>query len=51
MRDRLIERLNDTNDMVEDQKLPKTYLLSSEFMLGRRMKINLVSIGLEEKFS
>lgn len=51
MRDRLIERLNDTSENVEEQKLPKTFFLSSEFMLGRLMKNNLVNIGLEAKFA
>lgn len=50
VRDRLIERLNDTNETAEEQKVPKTHVLSSEFMLGRLLEVNLVKIGLEEKF-
>ena len=43
--------MNDTNESVEEQKLPKVHMLSSEFMLGRLMQVNLVNIGLEAKFT
>ena len=48
VRDRLIERLNDTNEEVEEKVLRKSHIIASEFMLGRLLKINLINIGLEE---
>ena len=50
VRDRLIERLNDTSESVEEQKLSKQHIIASEFMLGKRLRLNLVNIGLEDQF-
>ena len=50
VRDRLIERLNDTNELVQEEKMPKEHFLSAEFMLGRLLKLNLVNLGLEKNF-
>ena len=61
VRDRLIERLNDTNaevtvsllllsNLFQAHRKKKVHFLSGEFMIGRLLQLNLINIGLEDEF-
>ena len=60
VRDRLIERVNDTNAKVQvshfhmltlqAESLKKIHFLSGEFMPGRLLQLNLLNIGLEANY-
>jgi len=46
VRDFLIDRLNETHDMYENEKPKKIYYLSLEFLMGRTLHNALINLGL-----
>ena len=60
VRDRLIERFNDTNVNIDDCRCKRVYMrvhsmsvrhyLSLEFLMGRSLQNSLINLGIEDKY-
>lgn len=48
IRDYLIDRWNEVQDIYKNKKVKKVYYLSMEFLLGRMLKTNLINMGAYE---
>jgi starch phosphorylase len=48
VRDRLMERWNDTNQTYYNNNVKRVYYLSLEFLMGRMLKNSLVNLGIKE---
>eukprot|EP00958_Prasinococcus_capsulatus_P024188 scaffold3743_cov389-Prasinococcus_capsulatus_cf.AAC.15 len=51
MRDRLIERWNDTHQHFNNEDPKRVYYLSMEFLMGRTLLNSMMNFGLEDRYS
>lgn len=50
VRDRLVERFNDSEVLIEECKSKRVHYLSLEFLIGRSLQNSLINLRIEEKY-